>query len=237
MAAIEWRPALFEKGGTRGTSSTEGTGKPMVMLHRSPTTIPSERRDVSEWRRGREAYAVWVLRCDESRAIQEKFAAAREHLDGYLLEPYRRQPHITLLVCGFLVEKPRYDDDVTRAELGAQSQALAEAGVGPFEIEIGGMNSFASAPFLEVRDPCGGIQRLRRVLARGAREFRTAPYVPHLTIGLYSDAFPSRELLARMAAFAGAPVRGVVERVTFATYRADVFAGKLGYEFDLGLAL
>jgi 2'-5' RNA ligase len=206
------------------------------VLHQTPTTIPSERRDFPEWRRGRESYAVWVLRCDESRAIQEKFTAAREHLNGYLLEPYRRQPHITVLVCGFLVEEHRYSDDVTRAELDAQLHALGEAGIGPFEIEIGGMNSFASAPFLEVRDPGGGIPHLRRVLSHGAREFRTAPYRPHLTIGLYSDAFPSQEVLARLAGFSGEPVRWVVERVTLATYRAETFAGKLGYEFDLCLA-
>lgn len=192
-------------------------------------------RDFPEWHRGREVYGVWVLRCDENKSIQEKFKAAREHLNGYLLEPYHRQPHITLFVCGFLVEEHQYNDDFTRAQLDAQARALEKGNIKPFEIMIGGMKSFASAPFLEVYDPEGGIPRLRKVLSHGAREFRTAPYRPHLTIGLYSDAFPSKEVLACMADFPGEPVRLVVEQVTFAAYQAEKVAGELRYGYNFRL--
>jgi len=201
------------------------------MLHQVPTTNPSENRDFSEWRRGRKNYAVWVLRCDQSKAIQKKFNAARGHLKGYLLEPYLRQPHITLFVCGFLVEEDQYNDDFTQSQLDAQVQALGKADIKSFEIEIGGMNSFASAPFLEIRDPAEGIPRLREVLSRGAPEFRTAPYRSHLTIGLYADAFPSKKVLERMAAFSSEPLRWPVEQVSLARYRAEEIAGELSYEY------
>lgn len=205
------------------------------MLHQTPTTIPSEIRDFPEWHRGRERYAVWVLRCDKNKAIQEKFRAAREHLNGYLLKPYHRQPHITLFVCGFLVEKHEFNDDVTQDQLDAQVKALENANTQPFEIEIGGMNSFASAPFLKVHDPDQGIPWLRRVLSEGASEFRTAPYRPHLTIGLYAGAFSSKEVLAWLSAFSSEPVRWKVEQVTLATYKAGEFAGKLSHEYNLWL--
>jgi 2'-5' RNA ligase len=200
-----------------------------------PATIPSEVRDFREWHRGRKTYSVWLLRCNENTAIIEKFHAAREHLNAYLIEPYHRQPHITLFVCGFLVKEPRYNDDFTQVQLDAQVQALEKAEIQPFEIEIGGMNSFASAPFLEVQDPDGGIPRLREVLSQGACEFRSALYRPHLTIGLYSDAFPGKELLARMADFPNEPLRWMVKQVTFATYRAEKFAGKLSNVYDFRL--
>lgn len=202
------------------------------MLHQVPTTTPSEIRDFSEWRRGRESYVVWVLRCDQSRAIQSKFNAAREHLKGYLLEPYPRQPHISLFVCGFLVDEGQYNDDFTQTQLDAQVQALGKANLPSFEIEIGGINSFASAPFLEIRDPEGGIPHLRGVLSRGAPEFRTAPYRPHLTLGLYADAFPSEKVLERMAAFSSEPLWWRVERVSLARYRAKEIAGELSYEYE-----
>ena len=202
------------------------------MLYQTPTAIPSERRDFPEWHHGRKDYAVWVLRCDESPALQEKFAAARAQLNDYLLAPYARQPHITLFVCGFLVSDLQRNDDFTRAQLEAQIRALGEAHIQPFEIEIGGLNSFASAPFLEVHDPAAGIPRLREILAGGAREFRTAPYRPHLTIGLYAEAFASEKILSRMAAFSSRPVRWRVEQVTLSTYRAQEIAGELRFRYS-----
>jgi 2'-5' RNA ligase len=198
------------------------------MLNQVQTTVPAENRDYPEWHNGRETYAVWVLLLEEE-GIQNKFKAAREHLSGYLLEPYRRQPHITLFVCGFLVERPRYNDDFTLTQLQSQIQALDEASIEPFEIEIGGLDSFASAPFLSVSDPKDGIARLRGALSLGAREFRTAPYTPHLTVGLYSGAFPSEEVTRRLAKFPEKQIRLNVEQIAFASYRAQEIAGPLTY--------
>jgi 2'-5' RNA ligase len=198
------------------------------MLNQVQTTIPAEIRDFPEWRRGREIYAVWVLRMEED-AILDKFKAAREHLNGYLLEPYHRQPHITLFVCGFLVEEPQYNDDFTRAQLQSQIQALGEADIRPFDIEVGGLGSFASTPFLEVSDSQGGIARLRETLSRGAREFRTAPYTSHLTVGLYADGFPSKQVTERLIAFQANPIKLKVEQIAFATYQAQEIVGPLTY--------
>lgn len=202
------------------------------MLPQYPTTIPAEIRDFPEWHRGRKTYAVWVLRV-EGRAIQAKFRAAREYLNGYLLEPYRRQPHITLFVCGFLVDAPQYNDDFTSAQLEAQLKVVEQAHIQPFEIEIGSLSSFASAPFLEVRDPDNGISRLRELLARGGREFRTAPFTPHLTVGLYRGAFDSQEVMERFAKFPVEPVRWTVKYITLATYRAQEVAGPLAYRHEV----
>ena len=205
------------------------------MLHQTPTTIPSEMRDFPEWHHGRKSYAVWVLRCDEDQPIQEKFNAAREHLNDYLLGSYHRQPHITLFVCGFLVDKHQYNDDFTQEQLEAQIQTLGKVDTKPFEIEIGDLNSFASAPFLEVHDPEEGISRLRKILSGGAREFRTAAYRPHLTVGLYANAFPSEKVLERIATLRNAPVRWKMNKLTLATYQAEEVAGELHYKFDYWL--
>jgi 2'-5' RNA ligase len=163
----------------------------------------------------------------EEEAVHTRFKAAREHLDGYLLELYSRQPHITLFVCGFLVDEPQYNDDFTQAQVRNQIRLLEDARIQPFEIEIGGLNSFASAPFLEVQDPEAGIVRLREALSLGGREFRTAPYTPHLTVGLYADAFPSENVTKRLLAFPDNPMKVRVDRIVFATYQAQEIAGPL----------
>ena len=201
------------------------------MLAQRPRTIPSEIRDFPEWHHGRERYAVWVLDCEKSLPVQEKFKAAQAHLDDYLLKPYHRQPHITLFVCGFLVESPQYNDDFTQAQIDTQIQALERANLNSFDIQIGDLNSFASAPFLEVRDPEEGIIKLRNTLAGGAREFRTTSYHPHLTVGLYADSFPSKEALARMERFISEPVRWKVEKITLSTYQAKEVTGELSSQY------
>jgi 2'-5' RNA ligase len=203
------------------------------MLNHAPLTIPAEARDYPEWHHGRKTYAVWILQLEDD-VIWETFKAARQHLNGYLLEPYPRQPHITLFVCGFLVEQPQYNDDFTHEQLRAQLRTLEKADILSFEIEIGRFNSFASAPFLEVHDPMGGIPRLREVLLNGAREFRTAPYRPHLTVGLYSGAFPSEEIMSRMATFSSESIHRRVNQITLAIYQAQEFAGKLSYLQTIG---
>lgn len=204
------------------------------MLPEHPMTIPAEIRDYPEWHHGRQAYAVWVLPLEDD-TIKDRFNAARQYLSGYLLEPYHRQPHITLFVCGFLVERAQYNDDFTRTQRNRQIQALEKASIGPFEIEIGGMNSFASAPFLEVKDSQGGITRLREVLSAGAREFRTAPYTPHLTVGLYAGAFPSEEIVKHIMRFSAHPTRLAIKHISFTSYRAQEIAGPLTYEHTLKL--
>ncbi len=202
------------------------------MLASVPTTLPAENRDFPEWHHGRETYTVWILPL-ESKAVRGKFEAARQHLNGYLLEPYQRQAHITLFVCGFLVNAPHYEDDFTQAQLQSQIQTFEDADIQPFEIKIGGLSSFASAPFLEVHDPQGGIAHLREILATGAREFRTAPYRPHLTVGLYAGTFPSEEIARRLAEFPVEPIRWNVEQIAFASYRAQEIAGRLAYQHEL----
>lgn len=206
------------------------------MLPQYPTTIPAEIRDFPEWHHGRETYAVWVLRMEESLLL-DKFKSAQRHLDRYLLTPYRRQPHITLFVCGFLVDTPQYNDDFTPEQLQAQIAIVEQAHIQPFEIVIGGLNSFASAPFLEVHDPEGGIPLLRELLAHGGREFRTAQYTPHLTVGLYADVFPSEKVARRLAKFTYEPIRWTIRNITLATYKAYEFAGKLNYMQTIGFEI
>ena len=204
------------------------------MLNHAPVTIPAETRDFPEWHHGRETYAVWILPL-ENGVIWEKFKAARQHLDGYLLKPYPRQPHITLFVCGFLVDRLQYNDDFTRTQLLSQMAALEQANFPSFEIEIGGLNSFASAPFLEVHDPEDGITRLREILANGAREFRTTTYIPHLTVGLYAGAYPSAEVTSRLAEYPANIIKWRVRQITLATYRADTIAGELYFRENVML--
>ena len=133
------------------------------------------------------------------------------------------------------MKKLQYNDDCLQAQLDAQISGLENEDLASFDIVISGLNSFASAPFFEILDPDNGITHLRQLLSKGAPEFRTVPYRPHLTIGQYANSFPSKEVLNRMATFTTNPVRLKIEKVTLATYRSNDIVGELNPLYNVCL--
>ena len=154
--------------------------------HAPDQLLPCELLDHPQWHRGRQRYALWSIPV-ECPAVLSRMQAARELLGDWLQPAGERQAHITLFVCGFPCANARHDDDITLAQLDAQYEALARLQLAPFELLIGGLDSFASAAFLRV-DAESPLQQLRLALAGITPEVRQAPYVPHLTLGLYRCA-------------------------------------------------
>ncbi|MGE5809203.1 MAG: 2'-5' RNA ligase family protein [Nitrospirota bacterium] len=204
------------------------------MLHQSAETVPVIVRDYFDWHRGRNDFGVWLIESDNEE-ISRHVEAAREHLSDYLLKPYKRQPHITMFVCGFLVDNPSYDDDYGSGQFRIHARALKDANVGPFFIETEALNSFSSAPFLEVRDLEGGIAKVRTILSTMAKEVWTSHFTPHITVGLYSGTFSSSIVVRKISSFPVKPIRVKVERLKFATYDAHEIAGELTYRHEVAL--
>ena len=193
-------------------------------------TLPQEDRDYPEWHQGRTRYGVWLIDAD-SGAVRERIAQVRAHLAPLLVPeavPPRRQPHITLFVCGFIAPALVHDDDFTPCMLAAQQSALAAAAPSGFTLQLGGIDSFDSAVFLRVNDPQGGLTALRHALGQGMREIRQSAYVPHLTVGLYSGAFDTPMVAGQLESFAPrTPIALRVQRIYFARYEARVLGGPL----------
>ena len=204
------------------------------MLHQNKETIPSRIQDHPGWHHGRQDYSVWLIELG-CAAVISKVHAAREHLSEFLIKPYRRQPHITIFVCGFLAETPRYDDDYSTQQFGRHTHLLREAAVKPFAVEIGGLSSFSSAPFLEVADLEGGLGRVRALLSSAGQEIGRSAYVPHITVGLYSGAFPGSAVTEKIYSFPKDPCKLTVDRITFATYQAREISGALTGRYEVAL--
>lgn len=204
------------------------------MLHQAEETIPVIVRDYADWHRGRRDFSVWLIESDNEE-ICRQVEAAQEHLSEFLIRPYKRQPHITMYVCGFLADIPHYDDDYGSGQFRIHAQALKDARLGPFFIETGRLNSFSSAPFLEVNDLEGGINRVRAILSTTSKEVWSNHFTPHITVGLYSGAFSSSVVSRKISGFPAEPIRVKVDRVTFATYNAHKIADALTYRQEVAL--
>lgn len=193
---------------------------------RAARTVPLEDRDYPEWRRGRERYGIWLIDADTA-PLRERVDRVRDELDG-LFTAHRRSAHITLFVCGFINEPATLDDDFDGAMLARQRAALVSARVPPFELVIGGIDSFDSAAFLKVRDRARGIIAVRAALAGDQPEVCAGRHTPHLTVGLYRDAFAKREVRRRLAALPPLPPLTLkVREIVFAGYAARELDGPL----------
>ena len=203
-------------------------------------TIANVRRDFPEWHKGRARYLLWAIDVDGA-GVRAQVASARRHLLDLLLGHYRRQPHITLALCGFPSSTPQCDDDVSLAQIEAQIAALRLVHPRPFAIDIGTLSSFSSAPFFHVDSVGDEIAALRACLAPAMVNLNhhENDYTAHVTVGLYQGVFPSAPVSLRLAAFPdSSATRCIVERIKLMSYAASDIAGPLTthavYHFDRG---
>ncbi len=201
----------------------------------NPYTVKNIRRDFPEWRKGRLHYAFWALDVDVP-AVRAQVLAAERHLEPFLHTGYCRQPHVTLGICGFLSDKTQHADDYDASSFQAHVAALRSLQLQPFSIEVGTLASFASAPFLHVKDRSNQLSQLHQCL----HSLEVDPnyhYEPHVTVGLYAEAWPTASVSKVLDAFPQHHVTDhLVSRVSLMYYAADEIGGRLMKIADYDLA-
>lgn len=202
-------------------------------------TLRNERRDFPEWHCGRAQYALWALKPD-CAALDARVQAAQAHLAEWLLDGYRRQPHVTLGLCGFLSAAPTRDDDFGAGVLQSQLSALRQLRPAPFGIQIGGLDSFTSAPYLTVQADAAPLRALRQCLAGNAAiNTPQDQYRPHVTVGLYGDDWPLSVLQDAFGHFAHCEALPLhIRGIQLLSYAAREIGGPLqllaDYDFAQG---
>lgn len=204
----------------------------------APRVLAADPHDPVAWRQGRRRYAVWLIEV-QAPAVLARWRQAQTRLAPWLL-PSQRQAHLTVQVCGFVVEATAEgdpappntlrNDDFLPAQRAAQQQALQALKPPRFSLQVGGVDSFDSAAFLQVSDPQHALAPLRQALALAHGEFRSGPWVPHLTLGLYRAAWPKAELaqaLRQANADGGRPLALPVRHLAWADYDAAQLGGRL----------
>ena len=192
----------------------------------NPHTIKNVRQDFSDWHQGRPHFALWAIDVD-CQAVRQQVQAADQYLADLLLDGYCRQPHVTLGISGFLSDQLQCTDNYSASDFEADISALKSACIQPFEIEIGSLASFSSAPFFHVHDASNNLHALHKILhsiAYGGRD----QYVPHVTVGLYSDIWKTEMVDHRLSAFPQDNViRCLISRISLMRYNAAEIGGKL----------
>ena len=176
-----------------------------------------------QWVQGRAQFLTFMVRVLDPR-LREAIADFVERLRGLpCLDLYPEEYwHITVKMVGFQVVRRTRPDDVQRQDVGpilyAAERALA--GQPAFEAEIGPVNAFPDAVFLEVHDG-GRLKALHQRLLSGLERCPRFPYdgdsyLPHLTLARYAGYEGLRELKERLAALRSESVGTLpVRRVEF----------------------
>ena len=207
-----------------------------MTVQAQPTeTQACEDCDFVEWHQGCPWCAVWVLRVDVPQ-LEQWVASARGAMAPWLLPRYARQPHVTVAYRGLM------DGPVAHcaAEFGALQwqqdvQTLQAAATAPWVLQLGGVGSFSTVPYIGVMLD-GTLQHVQRVLAASQDE-QGWQYVPHVTLGHFSQQVPMTQVMQplRDCGVGDAILQIPVEALWLARYRTEDIAGPLHFEgcFDL----
>ena len=201
-----------------------------AMEYEPSLTQPCEDRNFSEWHQGCPWCAVWVVLVDDA-AVTATVQAARHALGPALLARYARQPHLTLAYRGLCAAGGHAQAEFGSAQLQADLAALQALAQPPFALQLQGLGSFTTVPYLGVTQGAAELTGLHQALqpqppTAGWR------YVPHLTLGHYAQALPMLELVQRLYALGiGQPALPLqVEQLALVRYATQDIAGPLTVE-------
>lgn len=212
-----------------------GTLWRMMEMPLPTETQACEDRDFVEWHRGCPWCAVWVLRVDTPQ-LQQWVETARNVIAPWLLPRYERQPHVTIAYRGLMAGEASHPDAAFGPTQWRQDvQTLQAAQLRPFALQIGGVGSFSTVPYIAVAAH-PSLQALHTVLALQASE-PGWQYVPHVTLGHYGQQVPMQAVMQPLCGcgVAGEILEVPVHTLWLARYRTDDIAGPLHFEgfFDL----
>lgn len=192
-------------------------------------TYAAGKHEYPEWHKNRPRYYLWAIDSDTA-LVNKRLQKYQSLFKDMLLHPYERKAHITLAITGFLSEHTTHNDDFTQAAITKQQAALDAQRLAPFIVSIGGINSFSSAPFLEVMDPSGSLEVIRHTLIDNRQDFRNTRYIPHVTLGVYNANHAVASIAAMIKDLKEEPFELAVNHIGLYSYDAKDIGSRLRKE-------
>lgn len=183
-----------------------------------------DKRNYPGWHLGRQRYYVWLISIELPEVLQ-RLTQLRDNLQSFLLKPYQRQAHVSVFVPGFMSR----DEAQCQRDIAKQVLAVESLRINAFDIQVAGANSFLASPFLSVHNPSGELTVLRDCLGEQCDEnMPPAQYHPHITAGVYSQAFNCRYIFDAFFNLCDTPEIAVgVNAIDLCWYDSSDIASKL----------
>ncbi|WP_180035722.1 MULTISPECIES: 2'-5' RNA ligase family protein [unclassified Acinetobacter] len=207
-----------------------------MFLKPSMQVVPTLNQDYPDWHQGRQHYALWYIEIQDPELLAY-LSALRAQFSDLLYTPNTRQFHITVFICGFIEElnkaqliddsEQRWNDNFSADELALHQQQLRQLSLSNIRLRTGQINSFQSALFIEIVDLERKLEHLRQALNLSSNEIAPIEYCPHITLGLYKQAWYSDDIFERIQRIEQHSFDFESEQLTFGHYQAQVLQGAL----------
>jgi 2'-5' RNA ligase len=184
-------------------------------------TVPCLDRDFFEWHNGIPHYGFWAVVIDDPNWI-DLWKSANAHIKRFVHQDYQRAPHITISACGLLDQ-----NHFSIEQFEKQWRTLSEMIISPFYLKVSSLNSFVTSPCLMIEDSTGTLRLIRDCLAVVSKEDTPVQYEPHITLGLYRDAFSTIEVADCLARFKDMSIKPMlVTELAFCVYKTKEIQGR-----------
>lgn len=198
-------------------------------------TQACEDRDFAEWHRGCPWCAVWVVRVDTVQ-VNALVQQARDAMQPWLLPRYARQPHITVAYRGLMAgQAPHPHAELTAQHVRQDIQALQAAALASAQLQLGGVGSFTTVPYIAVQSHA--LLHAAHAALHAQAPYPGWQYVPHVTLGHFAQLLPMVQVLQTLEQLPVARLQWqeTVDALWLARYQSRDIAGPLTWEgrFDL----
>ncbi len=187
--------------------------------------IPLVETEYPKWHKGRLRYGLWYIPIEDMR-VAECCQKLRAALSPLFAKGYDRQWHITVFVNGFYVDVCRYEDDFDDGILQHQINAIQALQLPKFSLTTRELGSFLNCAYLSVA-PSDILTRIRAVLAYTHQEIAPSDYIPHITLGMYQQAFDFQRVINQLRQITVEAMQIQVDRLIFATFHPNQLQGRL----------
>ena len=209
------------------------TEHPELLKH--PNTFASLPGDFSFWHKNREKYAVWALEIIDEQ-LEERLKQAQSILSDFLIKDYNRHPHITLGQCGFLCQTKKLEDDYDKNMFWQDIEKLQTLSEQKIRLQISGLlTSWAIAPFFPALDQSGDLARFNQLLTHTPDD--NYHFTPHITIGLYADAWPTTSIYHLLTSVDPQPALAFeITALKLYSYHPNIVGGQITEEASFNLS-
>lgn len=106
-----------------------------------------------------------------------------------------------------------------------QIQKIKESKINSFPLKLSNFDSFATCPYLQIKDDSKILDEIRNSLNSISKENSASTYTPHITLGLYNKIYEISDVFKDISLASFNDIEFDVNEIVFAQYETKDVQG------------